>query len=116
MRAMARSDPRHKSTRRERNVDQLRNDIDSGRTGDKVPYPDPAAAPLGTDDEAAGTPPGTERLRRLERGAPGSPGDEATHVGERRRGRDRRSVGWLVSIGIGTVVLALLVLYLIGGF
>ena len=36
---------------------QLKNDIDSGRTGDKVPQFDPAAAPLGTDDEAAGTPP-----------------------------------------------------------
>jgi hypothetical protein len=36
--------------------DQLRRDIDSGRTGDKVAFPDPAAAPLGTDEEAAGTP------------------------------------------------------------
>jgi hypothetical protein len=38
------------------NVDQLRWAIDRGRTGDKVAYPDPAAAPLGTDEEAAGTP------------------------------------------------------------
>ena len=30
--------------------------IDSGRTGDKVAFPDPAAAPLGSDEEAAGTP------------------------------------------------------------
>lgn len=37
------------------NISQLRRDIDSGRTGDKVAAPDPAAAPLGTDDEAAGT-------------------------------------------------------------
>ena len=35
----------------------LRADIDSGRTGDKIPVRDPAAAPLGTDDEAAGTRP-----------------------------------------------------------
>lgn len=35
---------------------QLRNDIDSGRTGDKVAGFDPAAAPLGTDAEAGGTP------------------------------------------------------------
>jgi len=35
---------------------QLRADIDSGKTGDKVAWPDPAAAPLGTDEEAAGTP------------------------------------------------------------
>jgi hypothetical protein len=38
-------------------LDQLRADIDSGRTGDKVSAPDPGMAPLGTDDEAAGTPP-----------------------------------------------------------
>jgi hypothetical protein len=35
---------------------QLRSAIDSGRTGDKVGVSDPAAAPLGTDEEAAGTP------------------------------------------------------------
>lgn len=35
---------------------QLRKDIDAGLTGEKVPYEDPATAPLGTDDEAAGTP------------------------------------------------------------
>ncbi|MBA4225557.1 MAG: hypothetical protein C0456_02910 [Hyphomonas sp.] len=41
---------------------RLRHAIDSGNTGDKVNYPDPAAAPLGTDDEAAGTTPAlTER-------------------------------------------------------
>jgi hypothetical protein len=34
----------------------LRQAIDSGKTGDKVPAADPAAAPLGTDAEAAGTP------------------------------------------------------------
>ena len=38
------------------NVDRLRFEIDSGRTGDKVAGSDPAAAPLGTDEEAAGTP------------------------------------------------------------
>jgi hypothetical protein len=33
---------------------QLRGDIDSGLTGEKSGGFDPAAAPLGTDDEAAG--------------------------------------------------------------
>lgn len=37
-------------------TEQLRDDIDRGRTGDKVNASDPAAAPLGTDEEAAGTP------------------------------------------------------------
>lgn len=46
-------------------VDRLRSDIDEGRSGDKVRFPDPAAAPLGSDDEAAGTPV-SEDQRRLE--------------------------------------------------
>lgn len=40
--------------RRGANVDQLRDAIDRGRTGCKVPMSDPAVAPLGTDDEAGG--------------------------------------------------------------
>jgi hypothetical protein len=36
---------------------QVRHAIDSGETGDKVAVSDPAAAPLGSDDEAAGRPP-----------------------------------------------------------
>jgi len=43
-------------------VDQLRADINSWRTGDKVPILDPAVAPLDTDDEAAGTPPSPEAV------------------------------------------------------
>jgi len=35
------------------NAEQLRGAIDSGRTGDKIAMTDPAAAPLGSDDEAA---------------------------------------------------------------
>lgn len=38
------------------NASQLKEAIDRGEAGDKVPFSDPAAAPLGTDDEAAGTP------------------------------------------------------------
>jgi hypothetical protein len=39
------------------NPSRLRDVIDRGRTGDKVRVADPALAPLGTDEEAAGTPP-----------------------------------------------------------
>ena len=49
---------------------QLKGDIDSGHTGDKNPVFDPALAPLGTDDEAAGRPPSAFRIelaRRYER-------------------------------------------------
>ena len=47
----------------------LKGDINSGRTGDKNPVYDPGLSPLGTDDEAAGHPPGPARVgmaRRLE--------------------------------------------------
>lgn len=42
----------------EERAEDLRRRIDRGETGDKVPAFDPAAAPLGTDDEAGGAPPG----------------------------------------------------------
>lgn len=38
------------------NAPQTRHATDTGKTRDKVDYPDLAAAPLGTDDEAAGAP------------------------------------------------------------
>lgn len=44
------------------NVEQLRTRIDRGETKDKTPGGDPAAAPLGTDDEAAGTRPTREQV------------------------------------------------------
>ncbi len=43
-------------------VSQLKNDIDSGLTGDKVAAGDPGLSPLGTDDEAAGRPTSPERV------------------------------------------------------
>jgi len=43
-------------------LDQLRHTLDSGLGADKVPFSDPAAAPLGTDDEAGGTSPSPERI------------------------------------------------------
>lgn len=42
------------------NTEQLRITIDRGHGGDKVDAPDPAAAPLGTDDEAGGNSQGSE--------------------------------------------------------
>lgn len=43
-------------------TDRLRADIDSGTTNEKQPGSDPAAAPLGTDDEAAGARPSESRM------------------------------------------------------
>jgi hypothetical protein len=41
---------------------QLKADINSGATGDKVGVFDPGLSTLGTDDEAAGTPPSPEAI------------------------------------------------------
>lgn len=63
-------------------VAQLRQDIDSGATGDKVPVLDPAASPLGTDAEASGAPPSPEMIaalrqaERAERRSPLDPTDD----------------------------------------
>ena len=44
-------------------TERLRADIDSGITHDKVRGSDPAAAPLGADEEAAGTPVSREAVQ-----------------------------------------------------
>ncbi len=44
-------------------ADQLRVAIDSGEAGDKVAFSDPALAPLGTDDEAAGSSPSKHQIQ-----------------------------------------------------
>jgi hypothetical protein len=61
---------------------RLKHEIDRGRGGDKVDVNDPAAAPLETDDEAAGKPPSPAiktRARRIEI-------DASSHSSERRDG------------------------------
>ena len=51
-------------------ADRMRHDISRGKAGDKVDHPDSSAAPLGTDDEAAGNPPSVEELRTAAATAP----------------------------------------------
>ena len=55
-------------------VDRMRKDIDRGSTREKAPWPDPSAAPMGTDDEAAGQPSGRNE-RSIEAGARPDPVD-----------------------------------------
>jgi hypothetical protein len=45
-------------------VERLRAEIDSGQSGAKVNFPDPAAVPLGSDDEAAGNTPDNAAIAR----------------------------------------------------
>ena len=78
-------------------VDQLRKEIDRGQSGDKTPGVDPAAAPLGTDDEAAGHPP-TEEERAMaaeaqraedpKRPTAGGDATESLRAAETRKGEE----------------------------
>ncbi len=86
-------------------LDQLRADIDSGATGDKVPMTDPAATPLGTDDEAAGAPPSpgmVAAVRRAERAsAPRRSPENPTDRGRDRRVPRRLAGGLLLLAALG---------------
>lgn len=62
------------------NPSQTRHATDTGKTRDKIDYPDPAAAPLGTDDEAAGAPRPQTNARGPEKGDRIADGDPS--VGE----------------------------------
>ena len=95
-------------------ADQLRSDIDSGRAQDKVPNSDPAAAPLGTDAEAAGNPPTVEEVElarqrevsgRASRAAAESRDTSATEDGAPRR----IAFALLAIVVLGVVVVALAV-------
>jgi hypothetical protein len=82
-------------------VEQLRDDIDHGRTCDKVDAPDPAVAPLGADEEAAGTPPdpsAVEAARTLEVSRACTP--------RSRRGIDAGSllIAFALALGAGLIV------------
>lgn len=93
-------------------TDRLRSAIDEGRTGDKVPFSDPAAAPLGTDDEAAGHPAGAERGAT----AAGPVGTPRAGSGTDERGRPYADKGTTVpGVSFVTAVAGLLVVVIGAG-
>jgi hypothetical protein len=91
------------------NVAQLRRDIESGATGDKVPVLDPASTPLGTDDEAAGAPPSPElvdAVRRQERETRASNAAIGTaNAAGADRNRTRLFGGLALAVGLGLAAL-----------
>jgi hypothetical protein len=87
---------------------QARAQIARGATCDKIAVEDPAAAPLGTDAEAAGTPmPAADIARsvQLQR--------DAHATAPTARSADRRLVPWLVVI-LALVVAVILALVVAG--
>lgn len=87
---------------------QLKNDIDTGKTGDKIDQGyDPGLASLGTDDEAAGTPPTQQEIalaRALERDGPAQPAGQG--AGNPKRGFP---AVWILVAAFVAVLIALAV-------
>jgi hypothetical protein len=72
-------------------TEQLRIAIDQSDAGDKVHAGDPAAAPLGTDDEAAGTPNSPAQVRLA-----AAHEVKARPGGTRQRGSGIGAAWWLI--------------------
>jgi hypothetical protein len=106
-------DQSEREPRRAPTSDQIRHRTDVAGSGDKVPFPDPASAPLGTDDEAAGRPPSAH-----ERSLAGRQ-DKATGatLAAARRKPDHWGESWSGPLMVGAVLLcgaAILASYLLG--
>ena len=78
---------------------QLKADIDSGRTADKTPHMDVGAAPLGTCEEAGGTPPTSQEVR-LARQNERAPSEKAA------AGYVHQRQSWVLPVYAGFIVLA----------
>ncbi|MCA1940544.1 MAG: hypothetical protein LDL26_06055 [Caenispirillum bisanense] len=96
---------------------QVRDQIDQGRTGDKIGQHDPAASPLGTDSEASGHPVSraegeADLKRQREAGGAGQQGSEhyGSHEQPQRRTPRRGGMMW------GVILAVLVVVGLILGF
>lgn len=91
---------------------RLRDEIDRGGTGDKVAFSDPSAAPLGTDDEAAGTAPTAEQVRTARAAEAPREASAATKATpgdlQGRAARRRGIIGLLAGVAVVLIVLFLL--------
>ena len=91
---------------------KLRDDIDHGRGGDKVDVVDPAVAPLGTDDEAAGTPPAPNVLHVAHEQEIQSPSPGAAKSAEKKDFDG--ALGLFVAVIVGVAVVFGLTVWLLG--
>jgi hypothetical protein len=86
---------------------QLKADIDAGLTGDKIPEFDLAAAPLGTDDEAGGTPASPEVIAHAREMELQHPRATKSSSGPARESRPQWRGGaslWLVLVAVAIVI------------
>jgi len=86
----------------------LRHAIDRGQAADKVAFPDPAAAPLGTDDEAAGFPPTREQVRMAAAAELGPRPDPEAGQGTIPRLVRHRHAPWVLAAAFGLALILVL--------
>jgi hypothetical protein len=100
-------------------VAQIKHDIDTGRTGDKAGGFDPAASPLGTDEEAGGAPHDPaliaktrtqEREARPQSTSPNAATPELQP--DARAGRTGLAIPILIGIAAAAVLAAMLLMFL----
>ncbi|MGR3322165.1 MAG: hypothetical protein ACU0DK_09565 [Pseudooceanicola sp.] len=89
--------------------DQLRDKIDRGGTGDKVAFSDPSAAPLGTDDEAAGHPPSRAQVRHAAAAETGRAEAADSKKEPAELQSSRRGTG-VIAVAVGVILATLLVM------
>ena len=87
-------------------VAQLKADIDSGRTGDKVAAGDPGLSPLGTDDEAAGRPPSAARIHAARL--------QELSIGAAAQTKPQRERAWFIPTLLATLMLIVVVVAFVG--
>ncbi len=95
------------------NPAQVRGDIQHGRTGDKKRGFDPAAAPLETDDEAAGTPLTAEATRDARTGQLGGGAtDSSTEYADAMRPLSSRETpaSNTQRLGLGFAIISIVIL------
>lgn len=92
---------------------RLRDDIDRGEAADKVGFPDPAAAPLGTDAEAGGFSPTPDEVRTAREhevekrpAGPANPtGPRPVSLEQPAQGKKRKLMIPVVLVAIGLALL-----------
>lgn len=87
-------------------VAQLKADIDSNRTGAKVDFPDPGLSPLGTNDEAGGTPASPELVAQVRKRE-----QKIGAIAKRAEERERWRPGTWIFITLGVVAAVALLLW-----
>ncbi|MBB4038510.1 hypothetical protein GGR34_000139 [Microvirga flocculans] len=85
---------------------QLKDDIDSGRTGDKNEVFDPALSPLGTDDEAGGYSPKPEQVDQARHQETSVRWQDSAEKDSYAHGHSRKALyGYIGFIGLVLVLL-----------